>query len=158
MGIIKSVSLPVAEAEAFILPIKTRLLTQRATSWINLHTNPQQHPSCRLQKRLNAHCKRHKSPLEITAADFQSLSLENLELIFPFGISPWQTGLNVRITDDREKAIQEANIPLAHNCGAIFVDGSARKGNTGIGVFSKWRTTHNNKQVTTIEYAKSTGS
>lgn len=135
-GSFKSVSLAVAEAEECISPTETRFLTQRARSWISMHSTPRQHPLRRLQKALDPECKRFKTPLEITAAELKDLRLKDMEIILPYCMPPWQAKLNVEIEEDKTAVESAIALPL---CGRrdFFVDGSARNGKVGIGIYSR---------------------
>lgn len=104
LGIFKSVALPIAEAEASLIPVKLRHQHQLAWFWINYHTLPKDHPLWRVQKRVKL-THRFCSPLAKGIANLKLNSLENMEEIQSHCLPPEYSRLDIRIEKDREKAI-----------------------------------------------------
>lgn len=102
-----------------------------------MHSTPRQHPLRRFQKGLNLDCKRFKTPLEITAAEFKNVELKDMEIIFPYSMPPWQARPDVTIDCDKDKAIQTASATSPPGVRGTFVDGSIRNKKVDIGVYSK---------------------
>jgi ribonuclease HI len=131
IGAFKTVSLPIAEAEAQVEPIELRHREQRRGFWIKSHTLPIKHPFWKLRRLATEQCRRLRSPLHHIAEDFRETDLSQLERIRPFCMPPWMTGANVTVQGkDEAKAVAEA---VEHGTLKIFTDASTRNGLSGIG-------------------------
>jgi ribonuclease HI len=131
IGAFKTVSLPIAEAEAQVEPIELRHREQRRGFWIKSHTLPTKHPFWKLRRHATQQCRRLKSPLHHMADEFRETNLDNLERIRPFCIPPWMAGANVTV-QGKDRAIVTAEA-RTHGTLKIFTDASTRNGLSGIG-------------------------
>ena len=82
-----SVACAIAEAEAYIRPVKARQWDKALKLLIDLFTLPAQHPLSRLATRP---CSKFKSPLQRISEGFQGIRQAELEKIEPYVIAPWE--------------------------------------------------------------------
>ena len=135
VGTFRTVALCVAQAEAGIEPFNQRWQRQAHRTWIRWHTLPRKHPFWKNRRRLNIQNTRFVSPLQQHARQFQSTDASRIETIEPYSTAPWNDRLPVYITEERQKAIEQAEIiMLDRRFEAFFTDGSARNDRIGIGV------------------------
>jgi len=131
----KTVALPIAEAEASLMPTTQRWTSQRRRFWVDLHTLPIANPLWRIRRMIEEVQQRHRSVLYRTAVALKNMDLRNLERIQPFCLAPWQPRPQVWI-DERERAIEVAD--RADPGRVIFTDASSRRGRMAIGVAYRW--------------------
>ena len=86
-GAFGSVACAVAEAEAYIRPVKARQWDRALKLLIDLFTLPAQHPLSWLAIRP---CSKFKSPLQRISEGFQGIRRAELEKIEPYVIAPWE--------------------------------------------------------------------
>ena len=128
----KSVSLAVAESEASLIPIETRLLKQQLSTWIKWHSKPAHHRFWIIKRTICLINKRYISPLQRIAEKLKDLDLALLEKIGAFSKAPWVPSAPIVISS-RESAIKRA-INIDPLMPVAFADGSARNDFLGIGV------------------------
>jgi hypothetical protein len=124
-GAFHTVALAVAEAEAYIRPIRQRQLERATTLYIGIQTFPDTHPIKKLKTRP---FQRFLSPLQRIAQLHQPPSL--IETIRPFAAAPWEKRIGVVVMPDRQEAAQ-----LARDARGILLAtcSSEKKGTVGIG-------------------------
>jgi len=93
----------VAEAEAYIRPIRQRQFERATKLHIGIQTFPDTHPLKKVQIRV---FQRFLSPLQRIALSHQSTG--KVEAILPFSVSPWEKRIGVIVKPDQEEAGQLA--------------------------------------------------
>ena len=86
-GAFSTVAGAIAEAEAFIRPVKARQWDKTAKLLIDLYTLPASHPISHLSLQI---CRKFKSPLQRIRTEFQGICREKLETIKPYIVPPWE--------------------------------------------------------------------
>ena len=86
-GAFSSVAGAIAEAEAYISPVKARQQNRAAKLLINLFTLPASHPISRLNLQPY---RKFKSPLQRIRTQFPGICKEEMEKIEPYIIPPWE--------------------------------------------------------------------
>ena len=86
-GAFSTVAGAIAEAEAFIRPVKARQWDKTAKLLIDLYTLPASHPISHLSLQI---CRKFKSPLQRIRTEFQGICREKLEIIKPYIVPPWE--------------------------------------------------------------------
>ena len=127
----KTVSLVIAEAEAGLERISTRLHRQYITTWVKLHSKSKTHRFWKIKKALgDLRNQVWISPLQKIARICQNIIPGNLEYIQPFTKAPWISPVEVHLLD-KEKAIEEASIILPTS---VFTSASSRNNLIGVGI------------------------
>ncbi|GAA93188.1 reverse transcriptase, partial [Aspergillus luchuensis IFO 4308] len=90
-GAFRSVSLTIAESEASIEPIETRLRKRILRHWIKCHTLPTTHPFWHCRRQAEFVARTYSSPF-MKLRDLCSPRPE-MEIIQPFALSPWSSTL-----------------------------------------------------------------
>jgi hypothetical protein len=128
-GAFRTVAVSIAEAEAYIPPIRQRHFERAATLWTGIQTFPVTHPLKKMQTRT---FRRFLSPLQQIALlpGLHPKSTGKLETILPFSVPPWEKRMAVIVKPDQEEAGQ-----LARDTQGIVVAtcSSEQKGMVGIG-------------------------
>ena len=124
-GAFKTVALAVAEAEAYIRPIRQRHLDKATNLYVGIQTFPHTHPLKKLPVRA---FRRFLSPLQRIALLHQPMT--KLETIQPFSVAPWEDRIPITVNPDRQEAAQ-----TARDAQGILVASSASedKGIVGLG-------------------------
>ena len=124
-GAFHTVALAVAEAEAYIRPIRQRHFHRAIKLHIGIQTFPDTHPLKKLQTRA---FQRFLSPLQRIAQLHHPTSL--IETIQPFAVAPWEKRIGVVVMPDRQEAAQ-----IARDAQGIVVAtcSSEKKGTVAIG-------------------------
>jgi ribonuclease HI/exonuclease III len=136
----RNASTTILELEAGLLPAGCRLQKRIMQYLINLNTLEDSHPWWDVKPWDHRQIKRFTSPLSKLTHHFHSVlqpeSKTSFETIKAFTQAPAQRldAVQVMIQPDRERAVLEAQTVGP----AIFVDGSARNGVTGIGLAWKY--------------------
>ena len=95
-GAFRTVSVAIAEAEAYIRPVHQRLGERATKLWIGIHTLPDTHPLERL--RMSAF-QRFASPLQrIRLAHQPARGIETIEA---FAVPPWEKRIDIIVKLDR---------------------------------------------------------
>lgn len=127
VGTFNTVATSVAEAEAHIIPAQQRFWRRAIKMWTDIHTLPDTNPLRRLTSRIRAFRKSYRSPLYQVATTLRDVPMEQLEIIQPLTLAPWEERVEV-ITD--EAAAREAEASWAIR---IAVSSSARNDVVGVG-------------------------
>lgn len=106
-GAFSTVSLPIDESEASLLPAQARLRQQELNTWIKWHTKPPVHRSWKAKRAINLANKTWIFPLQKTALRFSALNMSNLESIEAYPKPPWIPPATVTISE-KTKAIELA--------------------------------------------------
>jgi hypothetical protein len=135
----KTVSLVAAEAEAALVPVRTRWAQQLRRFWADLHTLPAAHPLWRIKAASELEQRRFASPMHAVAGLLAGTGGERLERIEAFCLSPWKPRANVRILlrDQAEELAKRADLERA-----VFTRASSRNDRVGIGVAYLGRQAH----------------
>jgi hypothetical protein len=102
-GAFGTVAVAIAEAEAYLPPIRQRHFERAAKLWIGIQTFPVTHPLRRVRTRA---FQRFLSPLQRIALLFQPTS--KIETIQPFAVAPWQKRIEIIVNPDHQEAAQMA--------------------------------------------------
>ena len=92
-GAFRTVATAVAEAEANLHSVTSRLLSKTTSFWTNLNTLPPSHPLTKVRTR---RCRRFASPLQKIAHENEDIHVEGMEKIKPYTVPPWADRLNPR--------------------------------------------------------------
>lgn len=132
LGIFKSVALPIAEAEASLMPEKLRHQHQLARFWTNCLTLPSNHPMRKTQQRLKV-TRRFCSPLArgVKELNLDPKLLKDMEEIQAYCLPPEYPRVKVEIIEDSEKAIHRAQNIRGIK---VAVDSSGRNNLIGVGI------------------------
>jgi hypothetical protein len=125
-GTFSTVATAVAEAEASIRTVRERH-TERATKlWVYLHTLPKTNPLARLH---TAVFLKFTLPLQKIAQSHQSV--DRMEVIEPYAVTPRGERISIVIDPDRKRAVEAANdMPGVR----IATSASTRNGIVGLGL------------------------
>jgi ribonuclease HI len=150
-GAFQTVAVAIAEAEAYIRPVKQRQLERTTKLWIGIQTFPDIHPLRKLQTRP---CRRFISPLQ--RIGLLHRLLHKIETIQPFAISPWQKRIKVLIKSDHKEAAQAARDAQ----GIVVATCSSEKnGMVGMGgVICNTATTGSSDTASTVTFSATLGS
>ena len=94
-GTFRTVSVAIAEAEAYIRPIHQRLHERATKLWIGIHTLPNTHPLKRL--RTNAF-QRFRSPIQRIGSAHRPI--KGIETIQAFTVPPWEKRIDIIVKLD----------------------------------------------------------
>jgi hypothetical protein len=127
IGTFRTVATAIAEAEASIRTVHERHAERATKLWIGLRTLPKTNPLSRLGTRA---FQRFISPLQKIAHAHRRIPTDNMEVIQPYVVTPWEDRLSATINPDKEKAVKAAN--STHGV-RIATSSSERRGLVGIG-------------------------
>jgi hypothetical protein len=132
-GCYKTVSTPIAEAEAGIEPLDIQLRKRMVRHWINSHTLPPDHPFWQCRLAIIGKGDRYKSPFA-KLDKLYPIKREVFETIIPFPVKPYQQEWGSRINLSEENQDKQAN-QIRHGPQIkIYTHASGRKGKIGIGI------------------------
>ena len=127
----KTVSLIIAEAEAGLERIPTRLHRQHTATWVKLHSKSKNHRFWKIKKALgDLRNQVWISPLQKIARMCQIFTSVNPEYIQPVAKAPWISPVEVHLPN-RETANKEASTPLLVS---VFTSASSRNSLIGAGI------------------------
>lgn len=127
VGTFFSAATSVVEAEAHIPSVHERHWRRAIKLWIDIHTLPDTNPLRRATDRIQRFYPAHRSPFHQVSRRMKDLSLNEIETIEPFALTPWDERVSTLSDDSVEgKAPAGWNIRLA-------VSSSARNGVVGVG-------------------------
>ncbi|MGH2638266.1 MAG: reverse transcriptase domain-containing protein, partial [Rhabdochlamydiaceae bacterium] len=135
-GAFKTAARATIEAEAGLAPTTIRLQQKAMRFIVNLHTLPPDHPWWDERRKQRLNIVRYQSPLiQLQQEHHEAIAGKHntpIETIQPFPRQPSQlsVGIQVTILLDREEAEEGVHSLLA----PLFVDGSSRKGLSGVAV------------------------
>lgn len=132
IGCFRTVALPVAEAEASLMPVRDRLHRHSLRFWMDIQTLAADHPLALHRERYE--CTRYMSPIQKTARMFEGLRIDSTEVVRPFTRAPWAPVVSI-VVKDAESATATATTSIA-NTVDVFVDSVMSKGKAGIGIWS----------------------
>jgi ribonuclease HI len=121
------VATAVAEAEAHILPARSRFAKRAIKLWVDIHTLPSSNPLRTAGFRMFT---RFISPMQQLAEDMSEVPISRLETIDAYAAEPWNERVEV-ITDESERAIELASGQRAIR---IATSSSAKNDLVGFGV------------------------
>jgi hypothetical protein len=127
VGAFRTVATAVAEAEASIRTVSERFAVRATKLWVNLRTLPKTNPLSKLNTR---ELRRFTSPLQRIAHAHQNTPTDNMEVIQPYAIAPWEERLLATIERSTEDEVSVANTSRAI---WIAISSSVRKGIVGMG-------------------------
>lgn len=127
----RTVSLPIAEAEAGVKQLRQRLLDQCLQFWTGVHTLNNRHPLAALC-RAPTH-RRFTSPMQEMARRFRMVNADSVATIDPVAVAPWMAPVKT-VIKEREEALQDADRRTAETVD-VYADASVRNGRVGIGVY-----------------------
>jgi hypothetical protein len=126
VGTFLKVATSVAEAEADIPSAQERFWKRATKLWTDIHTLPDTNPLRRNTSRMRKFRRQHRSPLYQVAEALKNIPMEQLEVIKPYTLAPWEKRVRT-ITDG---APREPNAAWAVR---IAVSSSSRNGVVGMG-------------------------
>jgi hypothetical protein len=133
VGTFMTVAVRVAEAEASIPTVQDRLWKRVIKLWTDIHTLPATNPLHRNTSRIQKSRPTHRSPLYQVAEALKDIEMEEMEVINPFTLAPWekrvQTAINTEIIRQ----------PDTNRAAYIAVSSSAQHGMVGFGAAIKTR-------------------
>ncbi|KAF2235389.1 hypothetical protein EV356DRAFT_514207 [Viridothelium virens] len=134
-GMFSSAALPAAMVEAGLELPQDRLHELIRRNWLRLQYKPLHHVSWSLIHRLDQ-IGSYQSPLEITAARYGPMDLEEVDPIPAFTKPPWQPGPNI-LLQNKYEAIRVAE-SIANNPDSIafYTDRLVRHQRAGLGIFT----------------------
>jgi hypothetical protein len=100
VGAFRTVATAVAEAEASIRTVSERFAVRATKLWVNLRTLPKTNPLSKLNTR---ELRRFTSPLQRIARVHQNTPTDNMEVIWPYAIAPWEERLLATIEPSTEE-------------------------------------------------------
>jgi hypothetical protein len=124
-GAFHTVSVAIAEAEAYIRPIQQRQRERAIKLSVRIQCLSDTHP---LRKVRTKPCRRFLSPLQWIGLLYRLL--HKIETIQPFAVSPWQKRISALVVQDHQEAAKAARTAqgiLVATCS------SAKRGIVGIG-------------------------
>ena len=127
-GAFRNTRLADLEMEASIPSTRERLDKQKESFWISSYSLPQKHIMWATKKIKG---QRFYSPGQQAREQLSYLKLQHMETIYPFCIPPWQQPTRTLILP-RDQAKDFASTSPT----AVFVDGSMKDGQCGLGVWS----------------------
>ena len=126
-GAFATVSTAIAEAEAYLKPIRDRHAEKAATAWIRLQTLPALHPLAKLRIKPT---QRFNSPLSRLSTEFAGTTSSRVEKIEPYSIQPWLARLRADTT--KEEKSKQAFIDSLQGI-VVATSASDRNGKVGAG-------------------------
>ncbi|SPJ79732.1 uncharacterized protein FTOL_08123 [Fusarium torulosum] len=133
IGSFTSVATGIAEAEAHIATVHERFWRRASKLWVDIHTLPRTNPVRNLVRGIKAF-RRFISPLRRIADICRELPKDNMEVIQPFTLTPWEMRFKVTLNTQGEKEENEVEeLAKAGWAVRIATSSSARNDLVGMG-------------------------
>ncbi|KAM5528719.1 hypothetical protein FOXYSP1_19200 [Fusarium oxysporum f. sp. phaseoli] len=133
IGSFTSVATGVAEAEAHIATIHERFWRRASKLWVDIHTLPRTNPVRNLLRGIKAFW-RFISPLRRIADVCRELPRNNMEVIQPFALAPWEARMQAVLSgQEGENEDQIKELAKAGWAVRIATSSSARNDLVGMG-------------------------
>jgi hypothetical protein len=127
VGTFLTVATSVAEAEAHITSAQDRFWRRAIKLWTDIHTLPNTNPLRRNTSRMRKFRKQYRSPLYQVADALKGMAMDELEIINPFTLTPWEERVHV-IANELTTTQRDIDFDVR-----IAVSSSARNGLVGVG-------------------------